>query len=108
MGEEVGVAGAETDLVAHVQGEEQHQHPCGRVAAMVPGPVVVHVLEEGRVEDLDLEVDTGQRDPDPDHVSRTGLQTYLVLVHAQELLDGCVRAGGTGRGQRLRFGTGDG
>lgn len=88
---------AETDLVAHVQGEEQHQHPGGGVAAVVPGPVVVHVLEEGRVEDLDLERDTGDTQAqhlDPDHPTRIGQETHLVFVHAQELLDRGVGAGG--------------
>lgn len=77
---------------------------------MVPGPVVVHVLEEGRVEDLDLRMDTGEgqpaceeqaQDPDPDPLSRAALGTHLVLVHAQELLHWRVGAGGTGRGYSL-------
>lgn len=98
-----GVVEAETDLVAHVQGEEQHQHAGGGVTAMVSGPVVVHVFEEGRVEDLDLRRDTGEsqpasedqpQDPDPHHLTKTGLETNLVFVHAQELLHRCVRAGG--------------
>lgn len=46
------------DLVTDVQGEEEHQHASGRVAAVMPGPVVVDVFKEGRVEDLDLGADT--------------------------------------------------
>ena len=42
------------DLVTDVQGEEEHQQPGGRVAAVVFGPAVVDVLKEGRVEDLHL------------------------------------------------------
>lgn len=71
---------------------------------MVPGPVVVHVLEEGRVEDLDLEMDTDESQP-ASRRSTTGagpdpgrLGTHLVFVHAQELLHWRVRAGGTGGG----------
>ena len=54
-GESAGLA----HLVAHVQSEEQHQHACGGVAAMVPGPAVMDVLKERWVVDLDLE---GQRE----------------------------------------------
>ena len=43
-----------TPHITHVQGEEQDQHASGGVAAVVPGPAVVDVLEEGRVEDLNL------------------------------------------------------
>lgn len=42
------------DLIADVQGEEQHQHARGGVAAVMLGPVIVDVFEECRVEDLDL------------------------------------------------------
>lgn len=45
----------ETDLIADVQGEEQHEHASGRVAPVMSGPVVVDVFKERWVEDLDLE-----------------------------------------------------
>lgn len=47
-----------TYLVTHMQGKEEHQHPCGRVASVVLCPPVVDVLEEGWVVDLNL----GRRD----------------------------------------------
>lgn len=50
-----------TDLIAHVEGKEQHQHAGGRVASVVSGPVVVDVLEECWVEDLDLVGDHGTK-----------------------------------------------
>lgn len=84
-----------TDLIADVQGEEQHQHAGGRVAPVVPGPAVVHVLEEGGVEDLDLRVDTEETSTTrsgPAHQSRE--EGHLVLVDPQELLDRRVGAGG--------------
>lgn len=37
-----------------MQGEEEHQHACGRVPPVVLRPPVVDVLEEGRIVDLDL------------------------------------------------------
>lgn len=43
-----------TDLIAHVEGKEEHQHASGRVATVVSGPVVVDVFEECWVEYLDL------------------------------------------------------
>lgn len=48
-----------TDLIAHVEGKEQHQHASGRVASVVSGPVVVDVFEECWVEYLDLMEDRG-------------------------------------------------
>lgn len=43
-----------TDLIAHMQGKEQHQHASRGVAAVMSGPVVVDVFKECWVEDLDL------------------------------------------------------
>lgn len=43
-----------TDLIADMQGEEQHQHAGGGVAPVMSGPVVVDVFKECWVEDLDL------------------------------------------------------
>lgn len=43
-----------TDLITDVEGEEQHQHPSGRVTSVVTRPSVVDVFKEGGVEDLHL------------------------------------------------------
>lgn len=37
-----------------MQGKEEDQHACGGVAAMVPCPVVMDVLEKCRIKDLNL------------------------------------------------------
>lgn len=42
-------------LITHMQCKEEHKHPCGRVAAVVLGPPVMDVLEEGWVVNLDLQ-----------------------------------------------------
>ena len=43
-----------SDLIAHMQSEEKHQHASGRVAAVMSGPAVVNVFKECWVKDLDL------------------------------------------------------
>lgn len=59
-----------TDLIAHVEGKEQHQHASGRVASVVSGPVVVDVFEECWVEYLDLVEDKGFQPRSPNTRTR--------------------------------------
>lgn len=52
---------------------------------MVPGPVVVHVLEEGRVEDLDLEMDTDESQPASEDQPQVQVQIQAVWGHTLSL-----------------------
>lgn len=65
-----------TDLIAHVEGKEQHQHASGRVASVVSGPVVVDVFEECWVEYLDLVEDKGFQPRSPNTRTRLYKVTY--------------------------------
>lgn len=54
MGPTILLPDLATYLITHVQGKEEHQHPCGRVPPVMLCPSVMDVLEEGWVIDLDL------------------------------------------------------